>query len=223
MRERGQASVETVALIAVALAVATALLLGIAGFGPALMTTLVRAFSGVVAPGSERAPGLDGLEVALLDGATSPDADGPTLLDVRTHLRTRLGQAAGDLAFADVLRPLIAQALPSDADLKDVEAIGVVDAASEKAALHARFHPDLMTQGAGILVGAAGPVGNSYAVLKSLGVVEGDQPDSIAPGSRMGDVIVRLPLRREIVLRHRRGQGLTVLQDAYWVRGAMVP
>ena len=87
MRERGQASVETVALIAVALAVAAALLLGVAGFGPAFTSTLVRALSGVIAPGSERAPGLDGLEVALLDGATSPDADGPTLLDVRTHLR----------------------------------------------------------------------------------------------------------------------------------------
>jgi hypothetical protein len=219
MRERGQASVETVALIAVALAVAAALLLGITGFGPVLTTTLVRALSAVVAPGAERAPRLDGLEVALLDGATSPDADGPTLLDVRTHLRTRLGRVAGDAAFARVVRPLIAQVLPSDADLQHLEAIRIVDRATEKAALQARFHPDLMTQGAGLLVGSAGPVGNTYSVLKSFGVVEGDQPDSIAPGSRTGDVIVQLPPRREIVLRHRRGGGLVVLQDTSGLRG----
>ncbi|HEY3614697.1 MAG TPA: hypothetical protein VGK92_13365 [Gaiellales bacterium] len=215
MRQRGQATVEAIALIAVALALAAALLLGMLRFAPPFTATLVRALSGVVAPGSQRAPTLDGLETALLDGATSPDADGPTLLDVRTHLRARLGTVAGDGAFLAVLRPLVARALPSDAPLAAVEAIHVIDAATEKAWLRAILHPDFMTQAAGVVVGSAGTVGGLYSVAKTFGLVEGPQPDFIAPGDRLGDVLVSLPLHRQIVLRRRAGDGLTVVDDRY--------
>jgi hypothetical protein len=213
MRERGQASVETVALIALALAVATALLLGITGFASPLTTTLVRALSGVVAPGSPSAPGLDGLEVALLDGATSPDVDGPTVLDVRTHLRSRLGRAAGDAAFAVVLRPLVKQALPADAQDLEIEAIGVTDAATETAWLRSQLHPDLWVRGAEALVGSAGIPGGLYSVGTSLGLLGGDQPDAIAPGAAVGDVAVVLHGRRTIILRRREGKGLTRISD----------
>ena len=80
-----------IALIAAALALAAALLLGVARLGPPLAATLGAGALGRLAPGTPTAPGLDGLERALLAGATSPDADGPTLLDLRTRLRSRLG------------------------------------------------------------------------------------------------------------------------------------
>ena len=218
MRERGQASVEAVALIALALAVAAALLLGVVRFGRPLTAALVQALSGVVAPGPPADSRLDGLEQALLAGATSVDADGPTLLDVRTRLRSRLGRSAGDAAFALALRPLVASALPADARMDDVASLGVVDAAAEKAWLRTRFHPDLMVQGAGLLVSVAGPVGGAYSLAKSFGLVEGDQPDSIAPGNRAGDVLVALPLHRVIVLRRREGKGLSVIRDVHAIR-----
>jgi hypothetical protein len=213
MRERGQASVETVALIAVAVAVATALLLGIAGFGPALTTTLVRALSGVVAPGSQGAPGLDGLENALLAGATSPDADAPTLLDVRTHLRSRLGRAAGDAAFAVILRPLVEAELPAGAQDLAIEGIGVTDTATETAWLRRQLHPDLWTRGAEAVVGSAGIPGGVLSLGTSLGLLGGDQPDEIAPGAAAGDIAVVLHGRRTIILRRREGKGLTRLSD----------
>jgi hypothetical protein len=213
MRERGQASVETVALIAVALAVATALLLGIVRVAPPFTSALVRALSGVVAPGSERAPGLDGLELALLDGATSPDADGPTLLDVRTHLRSRLGRAAGDAAFDIVLRPLVEQALPADAQDLEIEGIGVTDTATETAWLRSQLHPDLWTRGAEAAVGSAGAPGGAFSFLTSVGLLAGDQPDAIASGAAAGDIAVVLHGRRTIILRRREGKGLTSLSD----------
>ena len=76
MRERGQASVETVALIAAVLALAAALLFGIARFSAPLAAALGRALSGVVAPGTPAAPGLDGLESAILAarGCSAPKA-----------------------------------------------------------------------------------------------------------------------------------------------------
>ena len=213
MRERGQASVETVALIGVALAVAAALLLALAGFALPLGSTLVRTLSGAVAPASPSSPRLDGLESALLAGATSPDADGPTLLDVRTHLRSRLGRAAGDAAFAVILRPLIEQALPGDAHDLDVEAIAVTDITTETAWLRTQLHPDLWVRGAEAAVGFAGIPGGLYSLGTSLGLLGGDRPDAVAPGHAAGDVAVVLHGRRTITLRRREGTGLTRISD----------
>jgi hypothetical protein len=213
MRERGQASVETIALIAVALAVGTALLLGIAGLAPALASTLARALSGVVTPASPSAPGLDGLESALLAGATSPDAEGATMLDVRTHLRSRLGLVAGDAAFAAVLRPLVERDLPEDARDLDIEAIGITDAAEEAAWLRTQLHPDLWVRGAEAAVGWAGVPGGIYSLGTSLGLLGGDHPDAIAPGEATGDVAVVLHGDRTIILRRREGKGLTRIAD----------
>jgi hypothetical protein len=220
MRERGQASVEAIALIAVALALATALLLAIAGFAPALTSTLVRALSGVVAPRSPSAPRLDGLESALLAAATSPDADAPTLLDVRTHLRSRLGQSAGDAAFAAVLRPLVDQALPEGARELEIEAIGVTDATAEAAWLRTQLHPDLWLRGAEAAVGWASVPGGIYSLGTSLGLLGGDQPDAIAPGEATGDVAVILHGDRTIILRRREGKGLTRISDMTMSRRA---
>ena len=61
-------------------------------------------------------------------------------------------------------------------------------------------------------------VGGAYSLAKSFGLVEGDQPDSIAPGNRAGDVLVALPLHRVIVLRRREGKGLSVIRDVHAIR-----
>jgi len=213
MRERGQASVETVALIAAVLALAAALLFGIARFGPPLATTLGQALSGVFTPGAPTAPGLDVLESALLAGATSPDADGPTVLDVRTHLRSRLGRAAGDAAFASALRPVVERALPADAEHVPGMSFDVTDAALEAAWLKAQFHPSASVKGAKTALGLLGEFGALYSLLDSLGVLTHDEPDGIAPGAAAGDVVVRLDSLRTLVLRRRVDHGLVVIAD----------
>src|SRR5262245_60687047 len=111
MAQRAQASVEGVALTIVALALATALVLGIARLGPPLAADLTRAISGVVAPGPVPTAPLDGVERALVTAATDDGAEGPTLLDVRAHLRARLGRGAGDAAFDALVRPIAQRAL----------------------------------------------------------------------------------------------------------------
>ena len=213
MRERGQASVETTALIAVALAIATALLLGVARFAPPYAASLVRALSGVVAPSEQLAPGLDDLEAALVAGATGAGSDGPTLLDVRTHLRSRLGRSAGDAVFARTLRLLVEQALPPDAAGLALAGISITGQALEIAYLRGRLHPDLWTRGATTLVGSAGPVGGAWSLLDSLGVLGGDEPGGLAPGAAAGDVTVALAHRRVLVLRRLEGAGLAVVGD----------
>ena len=60
-----------------------------------LAASIGQALSGAFGPGAPTAPGLDPLERVLLDGATSPGADGPTLLDLRTQLRSRLERPIG--------------------------------------------------------------------------------------------------------------------------------
>ena len=214
MRERGQASVETVALIAAVLALAAALLFGIARFGPPLATTLGQAIAGVFEPGVATAPGLDGLESALLAGATSPDTDGPTILDVRTHLRSRLGRAAGDMAFARALRQVVESALPADAGHVPGMSFAVTDAAFETAWLKTQFHPPASVKAAKTALGLLGEFGALYSLLDSLGVLAHDEPDGIAPGAAAGDVVVRLDSRRTLILRRRVDRGLVVIADA---------
>jgi hypothetical protein len=213
MRERGQASVETVGLIAAVLALAAAVLFGIVRFGPPLATTLGAALSGVVNPGAPTAPGLDGLESALLAAATSPDTDGPTVLDVRTHLRSRLGRAAGDAAFAAALRPLVELALPMDAAHVPGMSFTITDVGAEMAWLRAQFHPGLSVKAAKAVLGLAGPPGAAYSVADSLGLLAHDEPDGIAPGAGAGDVVVRLDSRRTLVLRREPDRGLALIAD----------
>ena len=213
MRERGQASVETIALIAAVLALAAALLFGIARFGPPLATTLGQALSGVFGPGAPTAPGLDGLESALLAAATSPDEDGPTLLDVRTHLRSRLGQATGDAAFAVAVRALVERALPRDAAQVPGMSFTITDVGAETAWLRAQFHPGLSVKAAKVVLGLAGPPGAVYSLADSLGLLAHDEPNGIAPGAAAGDVAVRLDSRRTLVLRRQAGRGLALIAD----------
>ena len=61
MRERAQASVETIALMAAAAALAAALALGVVRLGPPLASVIGQALAGVVAPAAPTAPGLDDL------------------------------------------------------------------------------------------------------------------------------------------------------------------
>ncbi len=126
MRERAQASVETAALMAAAAALVAALALGVIRFGPPLASVIGQALSGIVAPAVPLAPGLDDLERALLAAATSADADGPTLLDVRTQLRSRLAPSAADAAFAAVIRPLVARTLAADSIASEPGSIAIV-------------------------------------------------------------------------------------------------
>jgi hypothetical protein len=111
MRERAQASVETIALLAAAMAIAGALTLAVVRLGPPLVASIGQALTHAFGPSAPTAPGLDPLERLVLDRATSTTADGPTLLDLRTHLRSRLDRPSADAAFTAILVPLAARGL----------------------------------------------------------------------------------------------------------------
>ena len=55
--------------------------------------------------------------------------------------------------------------------------------------------------------------GAVYSLADSLGLLGGEQPDGLAPGSAAGDVVVRVGGRRTLVLRRRAGHGLEVIAD----------
>jgi hypothetical protein len=214
MRERAQASVETIALTAAALALAAALLLGVVRFGPSLAATLGQALSGVFSPRTPTPPGLDGLERALLGGATSADADGPTLLDLRTHLRSRLDRPAADAAFAAILRPLVAEALAAHSIPEEPDEIAVVDRASEDAWLRDRFHPGRLQRASKIAVGFAGLAGAMVSLADDLGLATDEPVDSIEPGRAAGDIVVGFGRDfRRVILRREPGSGLVVIAD----------
>ena len=147
--------------MAVAVALAAALTLGVMRLGPPLASTVGRTFAGLVEPGAPRAPGLDGLERALLNGATSLRANGPTLLDLRTRLRSRLDRRAADAAFAASLGPLVARTLAANAIAAEAEDILVVDRASEDAWVRERFHPGRLRRAAGLAPDSQGRPGRS--------------------------------------------------------------
>jgi hypothetical protein len=213
MRERGQASVETIALTAAALALATALIVGVAGLAPWLASGLEESLSGVLAPAAPHAPGLDGFERTLLAAATSPAADAPTLLDLRTRLRARLDRPAADAAFAATLRPLVARALEAKSITSKPGAMVVTDREDEAAWIRHRFHPSesgRIVQTAASLAGTPGAV---YSVISDLGMTADEPADGIAAGFEAGDVIVRVRGGgyREVVLRRRPDSGLRVV------------
>jgi hypothetical protein len=214
MRERAQASVETIALTAAALALAAALLLGVIRLGPPLAATLGQALSGVFSPRTPTAPDLDGLERALLGGATSAGADGPTLLDLRTRLRSRLGRPAADAAFDAILRPLVAEALAARSIEEEPGKIAVVDRVSEDAWLRDRFHPGRLQQVAEIAIGFAGLPGAMVSLADDIGLTADEPADAIEPGRAAGDIVVRFGRDfRRVILRRQPGSGLTVIAD----------
>jgi hypothetical protein len=214
MRERAQASVETVALLAAAVALAAALSLGVVRLAPPLASAVGHSLSGVFVAEVPTAPGLDDLERALLNGATSPGADGPTLLDVRARLRARLARPAADAAFAATLRPLVAQALAAHSITGKPDDIAIVDRASEDAWLRDRFHPGRLQRAGELVVGLVGMPGAIISLADDIGLTADEPVDGIDPGHAAGDVVVQLgdPFR-VVILRRETDSGLTVIAD----------
>jgi hypothetical protein len=213
MRERAQASVETIALVAAALALAAVLVLGVVRLAPPLVSALGGELAGVFAPGHPTAPDLDALERVLLSGSTGSDADGPTLLDLRTHLRARLDRAAADAAFAATLRPLVTRALQEHEMDTGVGEVAVVERATEDAWLRDRFHPARLRRAVDVVVGLAGLPGAVISLAREAGLGVDEPADGIEPGRAAGDVVVRVGGIRDVVLRRRPGRGLTVISD----------
>jgi hypothetical protein len=213
MRERAQASVETVALMAAAVALAAVLALGVVRLGPPFASLLRDALSGAFAPGSATAPGLDGLERALLAGATGADADGPTMLDVRAHLRSRLDRTSADTAFTAILKPLVERALAKSAIESEPDAITVVDRASEDAWVGHRLHPGRVQRAGELVAGILSSRIRVLAFVGDLAIGAGGPDDAIYPGHAAGDIVVRVDdgAVRDVVLRRRPGSGLAVI------------
>ena len=211
MRERAQASVETIALLAAAMAIAAALMLAVVRLGPPLVTSISQALSSAFGPSAPTAPGLDPFERLVLEGATSATTEGPTLLDLRTHLRSRLTHPEADAAFAAVLRPLTARALSADAIDGEPGRIELVDRATEDQWLRDRFHPGFVRRFASFALGLAGGPGAIYSLGRDLGL---GTDEAIPPGSAAGDVVVQIGGGlREVVLRKQPDRGLIVVAE----------
>src|SRR3954468_15209441 len=211
MRERAQASVETIALLAAAMAVAAALMLAVVRLGPPLVASISQALSGAFGPSAPTAPGLDPLERLVLERATSATTEGPTLLDLRTHLRSRLTRPEADAAFAAILRPLTARALSADAIDRGPGRIELVDRATEDQWLRDHFHPGFVTRFTSFALGLAGGPGAIYSLGRDLGLAA---DEAIPPGSAAGDVVVQIGGGlREVVLRKQPERGLIVVAE----------
>jgi hypothetical protein len=213
MRERAQASIEVIALLAAVVAVAAALLLAVAAFGPALAASIGHALSGASGPGTPTAPALDRLESMLLDGATSPGPDGPTLLDLRTQLRSRLGIRSADVALDAILRPLVARTLSEQSVAGALGALALVGREDEDAWLRERFHPGLLSRFREFASSVAGKPGAFMTLIRDAGV-EAGEADGIEPGHAAGDLIAELDDgRRRVVLRRRPESGLAIVSN----------
>jgi hypothetical protein len=211
MRERAQASVETIALLTAAMAIAAALTLAVVRLGPPLAASAGQVLSSAFGPSARIAPGLDPLERLVLAGATNSAADGPTLLDLRTHLRSRLDRPEADAAFAAILRPLAARALSADGFEREPGRIELVDRATEDQWLRDRFHPGFATRAASFALGLLGGPGAIYSLGRDLGVAA---DEAISPGSAAGDVVVQIGGGlREVVLRKQPDRGLIVVAE----------
>jgi hypothetical protein len=211
MRERAQASVETIALMAAVMALAGALALGAVRLGPPLAASIGAAIAGAFGGDTPQAPGLDPFEHLLVASATSAAADGATLLDLRTSLRGRLGEKAGDAAFAATLRPLVVRALSSGSIRGTPDDIRVVDRSAEDAWLRERFHPGGFSRFKEFAITASGKAGGIVGLLHHAGIGS-READGIEPGHAAGDVVVEVDDGlHELVLRRRPGAGLTVV------------
>src|SRR4051812_3219885 len=213
MGERAQASIETIALLAAVMAVAAGLLVAAAVLGPRLATSIGHALSGASGPGTPTAPALDRLESLLFDGATSTGPDGPTLLDLRTQLRSRLGTRPADAALDTILRRLVSRTLSEQAVAGTLGALTLVDRREEDAWLRERFHPGLLSRFREFASGVAGKPGAFVMLARDAGL-EPDEEDGIEPGHAAGDLIAQLDDgRREVVLRRRPDSGLAIVSN----------
>jgi hypothetical protein len=213
MRERAQANVETIALLAAVLALAAALVLGVVQLGPPLAASIGQALSTAFGTGEPTAPALDAFEHLLVASATSPDPDGATMLDLRTSLRARLGATAADAAFASILRPLVVRALEAGSIEGTLGDIAVVDRAAEDSWLRERFHPGALSRFKEFAVSVAGRPGAIASLFHDMGLGSGE-PDGIEPGHAAGDVVAEVDDgAREVVLRRRPGTGFTVVAE----------
>jgi hypothetical protein len=213
MRERAQASVETIGLLAAALALAAALLLGVTRLAPPLVASIGQALSAAFGTGVPTAPGLDPFERLLVASATGPGAEGATLLDLRTSLRARLGTKAGDAAFAATLLPLAARALSTAAIGGVPGDITVIDRGDEDSWLRERFHPGAFSKLKEFAVTVAGKPGAVAMLFRDTGL-SSDEADGIEPGHAAGDLVVEVDDgAREVVLRRRAGTGLSVVAE----------
>ncbi|MDP9255216.1 MAG: hypothetical protein M3Q31_01465 [Actinomycetota bacterium] len=213
MRERAQASVETIALLAAVMALGAALMLGVAQLGPPLAGSIGDALSGAFGPGAATAPGLDPYERLLVASATSPDPDGATLLDLRTNLRARLSPKSADAAFAATLHPLVVRALSAASIAGAPGDITVIDRGAEDSWLRERFHPGALSRFKEFAVSIAGKPGAIATLFHDVGLGS-DEADGIEPGHAAGDLVVEVDDGlREVVMRRRPGMGLTVVAE----------
>jgi hypothetical protein len=209
MRERAQASVETIALMAAVAALTAVLLLGVVRLGPSLASALDHALSSILVQRAPAAPHLDDLERSLLAGATSAAADGPTLLDVRTRLRSRLGRTAADAAFGAIVRPLVAHTLEASSIASDVGTITVVDRATEDAWVRDRLHAGRAQRVADL----AGTPGAMAAMARHLDLGVDVPADAFPAGRAAGDIVAHVSGGgySQVVLRRRPDRGLVVI------------
>jgi hypothetical protein len=211
MRDRAQASVETIALMAAVMAVAGALAVGVVRLGPPLATSLGAALSGAFGGGTPTAPGLDPFERLLLASATSTEVDGATLLDLRTSLRTRLGLRGGDAAFVATLRRLVAAALSQQSLTGTPAGIRIVDRDAEDDWLRERFHPGAFSRVKAFASAAIGKSGGVVDLFRHVGIGS-SRAQGIEPGHAAGDVVVEMEGGlRAFVLRRRPDDGLVVV------------
>ena len=195
--------------MAAAAVLAAVLVLGVVRLGPPLASVVGQALSGIVGPGAPTAPALDDLERALLAGATSADADGPTLLDVRTRLLSRLDRTAADAAFAAILRPLVTRALEAASIPSEPGTIAVVDRAAEDAWVRDRLHAGRAQRVADL----AGIPGALVSIARDLGLGIDAPVDAFPAGRAAGDVVVQVSGGgfSQVVLRRQPDRGLTVV------------
>ena len=144
----------------------------------------------------------------MLAGATSASANGPTLLDVRTRLRSRLARSTADAAFAAVIRPLVARTLAAGSIASEPGSIAIVDRAAEDEWVRDRLQATRALR----LAELAGPPGAMLALARDLGL-GGVPADAFPPGRAAGDVVVQVTGGgySQVVLRRRPERGLTVI------------
>jgi hypothetical protein len=215
MRERAQASGESIGLVVAVMALAGALAFGVVRLGPAVAASVGRALAGAFGPGAAEAPGLTPFERRLLTSATGAGADGATLLDVRTSLRDRLGEDIGDETFDATVRPLVLRALEDQSITGTPGDVVVVDQQAEDSWLRDRLSPSFVRRAASFAVDNAGPPGALVSFAHDSGLLP-DDIDGIKPGHEAGDLVVAVADDSELfVLRRRPGTGLTIVSALF--------
>jgi hypothetical protein len=215
MRERAQASGETIGLVVAVVALAGALSFGVVRLGPAVAGSVGQALESAFGAGAPDAPGLNPFERRLLTSATGADADGATLLDLRTSLRARLGEHAGDETFVATVQPLVLRALEDHSITGAPGDVVVVDRQAEDSWLRDRLSPSFVRRAASFLVDNAGPPGAVVSFAHDSGLLP-DDIDGIKPGHEAGDLVVAVADNSELfVLRRRPGTGLTIVSALF--------